>query len=447
MAGWRGLVACIAGGAGATSACGAQPASPPGFPGGEAAADWAHSPLLAAGATGSDVGLTLYSDGWGLVSDARPVTLVAGAQVARFEGVATTTDPRGALFEAPGTVAGVRFRNDAANRERLLDRFDGQRVEVFSAEASQTLAGILRMTPAGPLFQVGDRLYTEPPGTVILPGHGALAVRPALDFLVRAGHAWSGTATASYLAGQLGWSCEYTLTTDVRQGAGHLSQWAAMSNGSGLTYRDASVTLVAGATRRGGGFPPPMPMRTMAPGMAGAEAADVAPERFAVRYLFRLPQRMTLERDDQARVLLSGERAVPITRTFRLEEGVAPFRHPDPDLPAKARVRLTLENTEAGGLGIPLPAGRVTVYTPDARGRRQLAGESAIPDTPVDQRILLDMGEAFDVTARRTQTSFTEYPDAKEIGYRSQLRNQTDAAVTVEVYENIPGDWRLLAAS
>jgi hypothetical protein len=384
-----------------------------------------------------------------MVTDSRQVDLAAGSQIVRFMPVATTTDPRGAILESGGMATGVALRHDAASREKLLDRFDGQRVEIFSAEASQILAGTLRMTPAGPLVEVGEKLYAEPPGNLILPGAGALALRPALDFAVSASSAWSGPATASYLASGLGWACEYTLRTDTIQTKGQLSQWAALRNQAGLAFRDAQITLVAGDARRGGGHPPrPYLMRAMAPGAPAADVAEVAPESFAVRYMFRLPGRLTLDRGDETRILLGGPpREVTIVRELRVEEGVVMFRQADAELPAKARARLVLENTERAGLGIPLPAGRVTVYTPDRRGKPQLAGEAGMPDTPSGQRILLDLGEAFDVTARRTQSHFAEFPDAKEVGYRIVLKNASDAAVTVDVIENVPGDWRMLNSS
>ncbi len=454
MAGRRGLAACLGAAIGAVSACGASPASSPGSSGEGGltrlpdATAWATLPLRAAPADAASLALTLYSDGWAMVSDSRPLTLAAGTQVARFAPVAVTTDARGALLEAPGTLVGTRFRYDAGSRDKLLERFDGKRVEIFSPEASQTLVGTLIAAPAGPLIKIGDRLYTEPPGKLILPGLGDLALQPTLDFLVAGKEAWSGTATASYLANQIGWTCEYTLTTDKLQSSGNLSQWAAMRNGSGATYRDAQITLVVGESQRGGHPPGPYPMRAYAPGTgAMAEHADVAAERFAVRYQYRLPERLTLGREAEPRVLLGGDRRVAIARTFRVEEGVAIYRMTEPELPVKARVRLTIENTEAAGLGIPLPVGRIAVFTPDARGKLQLAGEASIPDTPKDQKLLLDLGEAFDVTAKRTQTAFKEFPDAKELAYRIVLKNTSDAPVTVDVIENMPGDWSMLSQS
>jgi Uncharacterized conserved protein len=138
---------------------------------------------------------------------------------------------------------------------------------------------------------------------------------------------------------------------------------------------------------------------------------------------------------------------VPLTRVFRIVSMVDLYRSLDPELPRKATIRLTIPNTEAANLGKPLPRGKVTVYTPNRQGEQAVAGEPMIPDTPRGQAIILELGEAFDVTAQRTQTKLEVTSDGSRVGYAITLRNQMDRAVSVEVIEQIPGDWTVLSNS
>ena len=384
--------------------------------------------------------LMLYADGWGLVNETGRLELAPGAQIVAFTPVAAQVEPRGAYLQVPGTVSDRRFRYDLQSRERLMERYHGREVEIVTATGS--IKATLLMTETGPVYRIGDRLTPDPGGRVVYPPLPDLAVEPSLEWIVRASGPWSGSATASYVVNRLGWQNEYTLRTDAEQTRGEWTQWAAISNQSGGRYPDAQVTLVAGEVRRDDRAPMPL-------AYGGARAySEVAPaEPFAARYQYRLPQRMTLERNSEPRVSLARAESVPLTRSFRITSAVSLYRATDPELPRKAQVRLTIPNTDASNLGKPLPRGKVTVYTPNRQGVQAVAGEPMIPDTPRGQTIILELGEAFDVTAERRQTQFEVAADGTRVGYSITLRNEMDRAVSVEVTEQIPGDWTLLSNS
>lgn len=384
--------------------------------------------------------LTLYADGWGLVNESARLDLASGAQIVVFTPVAAQVEPRGAYLQVPGTVSDRRFRYDLQSRERLMERYHGREVEIVTATGSITAT--LLMTETGPVYRIGDRLTPDPGGRVVYPPLPDLAVEPRLEWIVRASAPWSGVATASYVVNRLGWQNEYTLRTDAEQTRGEWTQWAAIANQSGGRYPDAQVTLVAGDVRRDHVTPYPKAYGGM---RAYAEVAPAEP--FAARYQYRLPQPLTLERNSEPRVSLARADNVPLTRSFRITSVVNLYRDVEPELPRKAQIRLTIPNTEAANLGKPLPRGKVTVYTPNRQGVQAVAGEPTIPDTPRGQTVILELGEAFDVTAERRQTQFEVATDGTRVGYSITLRNQMDRAVTVEVTEQIPGDWTVLSNS
>lgn len=432
------------------AACNGGPAGPPGpMPPEIKQTRWDESARRTAGE--ATIRLTIYSDGSALVTDERPLALEGGPQVALWPGVAATTDPQAALLDVPGaTTIRQRFRYDPAERSKLLQRYDGKEVQLFSPEASQTLTAILRVTPSGPLYKVGDRVYVDPPGKLILPGLDEASLVPTLEFMVVAPAPWTGSATASYVAGGMAWSSEYTLVTDAKQSSGRFSHWAAITNRSGARFQDADVTLVAGGAGRNRG-PRPLPLgaeRAYAGAPAAAPApVDVPAERFAARYQYHLPERITLDRDTEDRVLLGEGREIAVTRSFRYERWVGIGPEPEPEQPTKAQVRLTIENSKANRLGVPLPAGRITVFTPGKQGTVAIAGETDLPDTPEDQKLILGLGEAFDVTVKRTQTDYREFEDAREAAYQIVVSNKMDEDVVVDVIQHIPGEWRMLEQS
>jgi hypothetical protein len=386
-------------------------------------------------------GLTLYANDWALVNETAQVRLEGGEQIVSLSPVAAQVEARGAYLQIPGMVSDKRFRHDLQSRERLMERYHGRLVEIVSATSSITAT--LLMTESGPVYRIGDRLTPDPGGRVVYPPLPDLALEPTLEWIVRMDAPWSGLATASYVVNRMGWESEYTLRTDADQTRGEWTQWAAIRNQSGGRFPNARVTLVAGDVRRE--FRPPIPMDH---GGARAYAYEAAPaESYAARYQYRLPDPMTLERNSEPRITLAKADGVPLTRSFLITSSVNLYRTIEPELPRKAQVRLTIPNTEDANLGKPLPRGKVTVYTPNRQGEQAVAGEPLIPDTPKDQLILLNLGEAFDITAERKQTQYELTDAGARIGYSIVLRNQLDRAVTVDVTEHIQGDWVVLSHS
>jgi hypothetical protein len=75
--------------------------------------------------------------------------------------------------------------------------------------------------------------------------------------------------------------------------------------------------------------------------------------------------------------------------------------------------------------------------------------------TPAGEDLRLSAGTAFDLTARRVQTTYVTRRDSTKAGwrtsatadYRVTIRNATDSAATVDVREERSGEWSVLQSS
>ena len=119
--------------------------------------------------------------------------------------------------------------------------------------------------------------------------------------------------------------------------------------------------------------------------------------------------------------------------------------------PEKPSVKIKIENTEARGLGKPLPRGIIRLYKSDSRGTAQFIGEDRISHTAKGDDVNLTLGQSFDVSAKRRQTSFRQtvrvLEGAKLTDRRSSheivLRNAKNQPVQVIVKEPIYGNWSI----
>jgi hypothetical protein len=113
-----------------------------------------------------------------------------------------------------------------------------------------------------------------------------------------------------------------------------------------------------------------------------------------------------------------------------------------------ASVRISFSNTEAGGLGMPLPKGIVRVYKNDSKGQAIFVGEDRVEHTPKGEDVTLTLGEAFDVTARARQTELSKISNkVYESAYEVEFKNAKGEEVEVTLVEAVPGDWKILRES
>ena len=81
-----------------------------------------------------------------------------------------------------------------------------------------------------------------------LPGN--LYSRPTLIWTLENGGGERHRVEASYLAGKLSWNADYVLTVARDDKAADLDGWVTLTNGSGTSFRNAKLQLVAGDLNR-----------------------------------------------------------------------------------------------------------------------------------------------------------------------------------------------------
>jgi hypothetical protein len=148
-------------------------------------------------------------------------------------------------------------------------------------------------------------------------------------------------------------------------------------------------------------------------------------------------------------VTLLSAHGVPIQKTLELRGDPYYYQSRQAYLGERMPVAayVTFEN-RGGDLGVPLPAGIVRIYKLDSHGLSQFAGADSIDHTPRNETVRLNLGNSFDVTARKEQTDFRiENSCTDESAYEIVLSNAKSQPQNVLVVEPIPGDWRIVQES
>jgi hypothetical protein len=399
--------------------------------------------------------VTIYNDGRVLVRRAVPVAVPRGSS--SHTVTLGSLDPA-SLFPLDSGVAITRVSYDGATDEAsALRRSVGRRVVFRLPESTDTLSALVLAVDPLRLQLPDGRITFQPPGAALYPADVVVA-EPTANLNLRSARP-RPTLRLGYFTGGATWQASYEVTIGGRLArvAGH-----AVLESQGLKVEDADVQLLAGSVGRAGKQPePPRPLERRMEAYAMAAQDQAAEEqRVGEFHLYTLPGKSTLLPGLTTSVALFAPAQVPYERTYEVRGllpywGIIPPQGEESEAPVE--VSYTLKRPHESEFGDrPLPGGVARIYQPDSAGRPQLVGEATLEHTPAGRDLRLAAGVAFDLTARRVQTSYVTRRDSTEAqgvrtiataGYRVTVRNATDSAVTVDVIEERGGEWSVISSS
>lgn len=413
--------------------------------------------------------------GFGVVKEVRKVKLEAGINELPFTDVAQFIDPTTVSFtdltNPDGTtVLEQNFQFDLVAPSKLLDRYLDRDISVMVSTGNHT------EMISGTLMSAGQNtlVLKTNEGLRIVNGFGQsiklgempddLITKPTLIWKVRAEEAGEHQIRTTYQTNGITWRSDYNLVLNQEDTKADLGAWVTLMNLSGAAYKNARLKLIAGDVQRVQARTPAFPQsraRHMELAMADAGFEEKA---FFEYHLYTLPRRTDiLANTTQQITLFPTARDVNVEKTL-VYYGLPQARHwrfrssPQRDRNfgnqsnPKVDVYVQFENKESNNLGMPLPAGKVRVYKQDdADGTLEFVGEDLIDHTAKDEKVLIKLGQSFDVVGERTQTNFSVDSNRKTIteSFRIQVRNHKEQPQKVIIRETLFrwATWEITKAS
>jgi hypothetical protein len=410
----------------------------------------AYAPLV------GQTSLSIYRDGRVVVRQTLPQALQRGrnALTLKLEGFdpATLFSPDTSVAVTSATARYPSGKGDA------LGNAVGQTLSFVRAKGDTIRATVVRADP--PQYRLSDgRLLLESPGEPLFPAE-LVRTSPEAALVLDASRARPRTELA-YVTQGANWEATYqVILTGVRC---QVSGTATITSQS-LRADSAEVQLVAGAIQRSRAPKVMVPMEGIAMrAQAGMVAGDATSEEaVGEAHVYQLPGRLTIEPGVPVATALFPRSSAPVTQEL-IVPGVLPWRgwigqSPEPNR-VPVQVWYTLKRARNTPFGDrPLPAGTVQLYQADSSGRVQLIGEAANDHTAPGRDLRLQSGDAFDVTAERVQTDFTQetlpaprrgLPNRQRAtaAYRVTISNAKAESVTVDVREARYGTWKVVESS
>jgi hypothetical protein len=411
----------------------------------------------------TDLAVTVYNSNLALVRDVRNLQLAHGTSDLRFMDIAATVNPATVHFRSltePSRVNVLEqnYEYDLLEPDKLLRKYVGRDVTLVRTITEQgrtreeTVKAHLLSYNTAPVWQIDGEIVTGMRADSMrfpeLPGN--LYSRPTLIWTLENGGGTQHRVEASYLATDLAWNADYVLTVARDDRAADIDGWVTLRNGSGTSFRNATLQLVAGDLNR---------VRQQigrmrdeaAMDLNAKAAAPMAEESFSDYHLYTLGRKTTINNAETKQVSMLGATGFPIQKRYVIEGQAFYYRnqqHPGAALKDDVQVYYQFKNESSTGLGMAMPAGVVRVYQADSKGGVQFVGEDRIDHTPKDETINLKIGNAFDVVCERKQTDFEKIAtNVYDVEYEITLRNHKATPVSVEVNEPVGGTWRMLQST
>jgi hypothetical protein len=404
--------------------------------------------------------------GWGVVKVRRKMPLKEGANVVRFQDVASTIDPTSVLVtsltDPKGTyVLEQNYEYDLVNADKLLERYVDRPLAV-AVEGAEVRGELLNFDEQSLVLRTADeaqpiRVLTRPQNVrevrfSALPG--GLLTRPTLVWHLRARKEGEHLLQATYHASQISWKADYTATISGDEKSLDLAAWVTLENRSGTGYPNARLKLIAGDVQR---VLPASVRAEMERQRAGKPTSEgrvqFEEQSFFEYHLYTLDRAASLEDKSSKQIeLFKPVSGVPVGKRLVYYGGRGTYsygtyngrpiedRNFGVESSNKVDIYLEFKNEKDAGMGLPLPAGRVRVYKRDPADKAmEFIGEDEVDHTPKDEVVRLRMGSAFDVTGERRQTNFECRYNEHWLteSFEIKIRNHKTEAVEVLVQEDL----------
>ncbi len=233
-----------------------------------------------------------------------------------------------------------------------------------------------------------------------------------------------------YLITGLNWSAQYELNLDKRA---DLKGWISITNSSPTKFKDAKIFCVAGDVRVHERNRVKMLSRSVA-----FDAPAVKKESFGGYYLYKIPYREDLP---------NGLKLI----SFITKKGIGfkEFAKATINLPVYQTRGIKkisfshiikIDNSLKNSMGIPLPGGKVRVYSKDSSGLDHFIGESYIPNITKTSPVVLNIGRYFDIKAKLKQVSYQSSKDRHFIDSKLSITliNDADAKKDIKLDISYP---------
>jgi len=394
----------------------------------------------------TDLSLTVYNSGYGFITDSRKVNLSTGENKIIFKELSSDLIPESVIYSSKNSkLLEQNFDYDLLTVNSLLDKSVGQKIFLGKIDPStgkeKIESAILLSNNEQSVFQFEDGriefIGTNSPYRFIfkeLPAN--LKSTPTLSLLAESQANLEEDITLNYLSENIKWSSNYVINLNEKKKQLDLVGYATIVNDTKSDFSEVKLSLIAGDVNKNRrNVYARQTMMLAEADMMVKSRGSMAPERESLSdyHLYTLPKSVDVPAAQQKQFVLLAVNKVPYKRVYEHESHLNNSRKESLPLATKIEFKNSKKN-----FGKPLPAGAIRFYQSDKNGSKHFVGENKIKHTPVNEKISLKIGNAFDVRVK--EKLLARKRNSSNIFYKKEIRvsNQKDELAQIKLIQNLP---------
>lgn len=383
----------------------------------------------------SDLSLTVYNNGYGMISENRSSNISTGYNKIMYEEIPPSIiiDSVVPTFSKDVKIYSQNYGYDIFSLHSLIQKTIGKDVSYkdgTSWENGTLLANnpILIKTINGSITTIDNPNQLK---FTTIPED--MAVRPSLFWNLNSKDSGPIDINLKYLTKGLSWTSNYVL--NLTDSVLSLQGWMSINNQSGISYNNANITCLAGDVNKVVDNHPIQMLRA-AKMNSMEDSVEVKEEAFSGYHIYKIPFKETIKDKEIKQVSFIQKEGIKY-KTYgysRINDNL--YRFPKQDILFDNIIEF--KNTEQNKLGIPIPSGIVRLYKEDISKESRFIGEQRISNISDGELVKVSVGKLFDVKGTEEIIEHTENKNQLHLKTLISIDNNGKEDQTIVLYKNIP---------
>ena len=402
---------------------------------------------------GSDLKITIYNKSMAFVNDKRSINIKEGRQklvyqgvpgnvisesvIPSFEGAKVNIFSQNYMFNLVSQSAMMKYSIDKKVEYYKNSSANQENPELFKGTLISSSPAMIQDDKSGKIVTIKDKsqiVFSEIPKGMI--------TKPSLVWNVNALSTGELDIDLKYLTTGVSWKSDYVV--NLKEKTLDLNGWITINNNSGVSYKNAEITCLAGEVNRAPKEERMKRNMVLEKSMVGSSMDKVKEEAFSGYHIYKIPFKETIENKQKKQIVFIEKKEVPYK-----QYGYAVNKYFENYGEQKMVFKniVEIKNDEQNNMGIPLPAGVVRMYKKDKKGETHFVGEDRVGNVPKKEVVKLTIGKMFDVVGNKTITKFKSNKYSREVETTYEIRNRGKETVRVVISEDIPTYGRNITVS
>jgi len=395
--------------------------------------------------TGSDLKITIYNDNLSFINDKRSTNIKKGFQKLIYEGVPSRLIPESVIPTFTGVKTNLYSQNymyDLISLNSMLKNSINKNVQYYRnnyliKDTQNLYEGILLST--SPVMikdkSTGKILTLNNPNQIIFNSiPSSMITKPSLVWNIKSDNIGKLNINLKYLTTGISWKSDYVLNLNNKDL--DLNGWITIKNNSGVNYKNAQITCLAGKVN--------IAQKNISLGrmikyksdmMAINTVNEVHEESFSGYHIYKIPFKENIQNKQNKQISFINKKNIKYSQYgINLNNNFGNY--------GKQKMIfkniIEFKNEKNNNLGIPLPVGTVRMYKKDSKGETHFIGEDRIDNIPNKEKVKLKIGTMFDVVGTKKITKYKVDRYVRDIETSYEIRNRGEESVIVKIHERIP---------